>query len=189
MAHIVIVHGWSGSPEANWFGWLRDTLVADGHAVHMPQMPQEDFPQVATWTRAIAAVVPAPDQQTFFVGHSLGNMAILRYIQSLPYDARVGGMLLVASYARPIGIPFLDQFLADPVDYAKVKTIVGATTLIASDNDPYVPLAASRDMAQALAADLRIISGAGHINDVSGYTQLEEGYAILRTMMRNGVKK
>lgn len=186
MMHVVIVHGWSGSPEANWFGWMRDALTVQGIAAHVPQMPKEDTPQVATWTAALAAAAKTPDDRTFFVGHSLGNMAILRYIQSLPQTARIGGVLLVAPYTQSIGIPFIDDFLADPVDYAKVKDIVQHIAVIASDNDPYVPLAMAQDVADVLGAQMHIIPDAGHINDVSGYTTLEDGLAVLQEMMGEG---
>lgn len=186
MTQVIIIHGWSGSPDANWFGWLRDALAAHNIAVCVPQMPAEDFPQVATWTAAIAAATKTPDDRTFFVGHSLGNMAILHYIQSLPQMARIGGVLLVAPYMHSIGIPFLDDFLADPVDYAKVKEIVQKIAVIASDNDPYVPLAMAQDVADALGAQMHIMPDAGHINDVSGYTTLEDGLAVLQEMMGEG---
>ncbi len=186
MTQVIIIHGWSGSPDANWFGWLRDALAAHNIAVCVPQMPAEDFPRVATWTAAIAAATKTPDDRTFFVGHSLGNMAILHYLQSLPATARIGGVLLVAPYMHSIGIPFLDDFLADPVDYAKVKEIVQKIAVIASDNDPYVPLAMAQDVADVLGAQMHIMPDAGHINDVSGYTTLEDGLAVLQEMMGEG---
>lgn len=43
---VFIIHGWSGSPEENWFPWLKKELENSGFEVHVPQIPDADNPEL-----------------------------------------------------------------------------------------------------------------------------------------------
>ena len=46
-------------------------------------MPHAELPKVAEWVMALKNAVGKLDKNTFFVGHSLGCVAVLRYIAVL----------------------------------------------------------------------------------------------------------
>lgn len=45
-------------------------------------------------------MVGVPDEQTYFVGHSLGCQAIARYLESLSESIKVGGVVFVAGFFK-----------------------------------------------------------------------------------------
>ena len=93
---VFIIHGWEGTPDSNWFPWLKNELEKKGFAVAAPQMPNAVCPKMGEWLAYLQKIVGKPDENTFFVGHSLGSIAILRYFESLPDQEKAGGAILRA---------------------------------------------------------------------------------------------
>lgn len=85
---VIIVHGWDGYPEEGWFPWLKQQLKARGFEVIVPQLPNADEPHIERWVPALSEAVGTPDEQMYFVGHSMGCQAIVRYLAALPADTR-----------------------------------------------------------------------------------------------------
>ena len=48
------------------------------------------------WVAEITKIVEAPDKDTYFIGHSIGCQAILRYLEKI--NSPVGGALFVAGW-------------------------------------------------------------------------------------------
>jgi hypothetical protein len=161
---VFIIHGWEGTPESNWFPWLKMELEKNHFQVTVPQMPHADYPLEEEWVSSITQIVGVPDEHTYFVGHSLGCIAILRYIESLPVKRKIGGIILVSGFVTSLAIPEIENFVDHPVDFEKIRLSVKHRILIHSDDDPYVPLSQGRYMEKMLDAQLHIIHQGGHLN-------------------------
>ena len=82
-----------------------------GHALLDPGAPRP-----GAWQAAVAAAVGAVDERTHLVGHSLGCVAVLRHLASLPGSWELGGLTLVAGFTGPLtALPVLDGYLAEGV--------------------------------------------------------------------------
>ncbi len=171
MKKVIIIHGWEGSPQANWFPWLKKELEAKGFIVGVPTMPNTMHPTLESWLAYLKKNTGEPDESTYFVGHSLGVITILRYLESLE-DKKVGGIVLVAGFPEPIGYEEIDNFFVKPLDYQRVKKTVDKIISIHSDNDPYVPLKNGAILKEKLGAELITIPNAGHFNAEDGFTEL-----------------
>jgi predicted alpha/beta hydrolase family esterase len=169
LKRVFIIHGWEGTPDSNWFPWLKRELGEYGFEVAVPQMPNANFPKMEEWMAYLRKIVGKPDENTFFVGHSLGTIAILRYFESLSEREKVGGAILVAAFSESIGIEVLENFFATPLDYEKIKKVTGKIVVINSDNDPYVPLAQGEALRDELGAKLIIVPNGQHLNAGNGY--------------------
>jgi len=169
---IYIIHGWEGSPESNWFPWLRRELEKRGFEVTIPEMPNADHPVFSEWLEHMQKVVKNPDQNTFLVGHSLGVIAILKFLEALAPDRKIGGAVLVAGFPEPIGYKELDSFFASPLKYKKIKQAAGRFAAINSDDDPYVPLRNGEILEEKLGAELTIFPKGSHLNQGAGFTKL-----------------
>jgi predicted alpha/beta hydrolase family esterase len=170
---VLIVHGYESSPDANWFPWLQTALEAEGIAVTVVPLPDPDEPDKAAWENAVNAALGVPDAATVVVAHSLGAVTALRVLATLPEPWELGGLVLVAGFAEPLeALPELDGFLAPDVDVERVAGSIRERTVIRSDTDPFVPQAASDDLARRLGARLQVHPGAGHFMADDGVTRL-----------------
>jgi hypothetical protein len=91
---VFVVHGYQAAPDRHWFPWLAEQLAADGFAVTVVALPDSETPVVRAWSETLAAAVGKVDAQTWFVGHSLGCITVLRYLGGLAGgSAGLGPML------------------------------------------------------------------------------------------------
>ncbi len=80
---IFIIHGWDGNPNEAWLGWLQDELKKKNIEVFAPQMPNTHKPKIKEWVSFLFDLVGEPDEQTFFIGHSIGCQTIMRYLEKI----------------------------------------------------------------------------------------------------------
>ena len=170
---IIIVHGWGGSPTADWIGWATETFQAKDYEVIDPEMPDTDNPVIKKWVEHLKSVVGTVDENTYFIGHSIGCQTIIRFLETA--DAKVGGAIFVAGWfnltnqdeeEKVIAKPWIET----PIDYAKVKVNLTSSVAILSDNDPYVPYEETkRNFEIRLGSEVVTIPGAGHITSGDGF--------------------
>lgn len=136
---VFIIHGWEGSPKTGWKPWLKTKLEKLGFKVFAPQMPNASHPKMKEWINHLTKIVGLPDKDCYFIGHSLGCITILRYLESLK-ECQIGGAVLVAGFTSNLGYEELESFFTKPVDWASMKAHCKKFVAIHSDNDPYVSL-------------------------------------------------
>lgn len=170
---VFIIHGWGGSPDANWFPWLKEELEKKDFEVIVPQMPNADFPMEGEWIKKMHSTISDPNSNVILVGHSLGVISILRYLESLSEEVNVGGAILVAGFSESLGtISEIENFFTTSVNYEKVKSCCKKFIVISSDDDPYVPTEKGKLLYDKLDAKFILLNGAGHINMGTGYLKL-----------------
>ena len=183
MRRVFIIHGWAASPSENWFPWLKRTLESMGYEVQVPVMPSSEEPRIDAWVSTIANLVGKADEDTYFIGHSMGCAAIVRYLQTLPDKISIGGAVFVAGFFFPLtppggswndkpGAKTNEHWATTPIDFNKVKTHLKRSIAIFSDNDPWVPLQNKDIFSTELGSDVVIEHNAGHLNDKAGFREL-----------------
>lgn len=182
MKHAILVHGFQGKPMAGWRPWMRRELEARGWKVSVPAMPTPDKPRLEEWVAVIEKEVGKGGNGCFLIGHSLGCIAILRYLEVCKED--VAGTLLVAGFVEKLGDGFeaIDNFVSAPLDAKKVAAACPKIFAIFSDNDPYVPLSQERVMRERLGANTKILHARGHFSSSEGTTELPEALDALLGM-------
>lgn len=136
----VLIHGWEGYPEEGWRPWLRDELASQGFDVIVPAMPDTEKPVMDAWVGYLKTLVGSPSEHHYFVGHSLGCITILRFLESLQAGQKVGGVVLVAGFTSNLGFDALDSFFHTKIDWKKIKSHCNKFTVIHSTDDPYVSI-------------------------------------------------
>ncbi len=168
----ILIHGFQGSPLHGWRPWLKEELEALSWSVSIPAMPHADSPLCNEWVQTISKTVGTPDASCALVGHSLGCMAILRYLESLPAPARLGPVILVAGFGHDIGNPALASFCTPPLDFTAIRPHASRFVALHSDNDPFIPLSEGHYLQKQLGAELIVQKGMGHFSSSEGTTKL-----------------
>ena len=181
---VFIIHGLDGKPQGNWFPWLKTELEKLGVEVIIPAMPNPSKPVLSEWLKKLNDVIGTPDKQTYFVGHSLGAIAIFRYLATLPQGVKPGGVISVAGFSETLGNKTVTSFFEKPLDYHLVKRNVTSIVIIQSDNDPYVPVTYGEMMKNTLGGKLLTIKSGGHLNTTSGHLQLPVVLDQLKEIMK-----
>lgn len=178
---VFIIHGWEGNPSNNWFPWLKRKLEKENFFVEALTMPDAMHPTLNSWLSYLQETIKDADKNTFLVGHSLGVIAILRFLEALKPNEKIGGAVLVAGFPEPIAYDELNSFFSKPLDYEKIKSSANAFIAIHSSNDPYIPLKNGVILQDTLGAKLIVIENAGHLNTSYGFTELPAAFdALLR---------
>ncbi len=169
---VFIIHGWEGTPESNWFPWLKEQLESRGFEPIVPIMPNTNNPVSSEWLAYLKKVVGKADRNTYLIGHSLGVIAILKFLESIPPEQKIGGAVLVAGFSESLGIPETESFFTESLDHEKVKESAGKFIAINSDNDPYVPLKKGEILRDKLGAEFIVVPKGSHLNEGAGFTKL-----------------
>ncbi|MBI5466830.1 MAG: alpha/beta hydrolase [Candidatus Kerfeldbacteria bacterium] len=191
MKRVFIIHGWSDSPLGGWFPWLKKELMTRGYEVHVPAMPDADHPAIDTWVPFLRHAVGQSDNETYFVGHSIGCQTIMRYLETLPADTVVGGVVLVGGWvtlkpealeddeAVAIGGPWLQRPLHWPIIRARAQQF----TAIMSDDDQFVPLDDKDVFQRELGAKMIIEHHKKHMSGDDGVTILASALRAVEEMV------
>ena len=172
MKRAFLIHGWEGHPEEGWRPWLRSELEKRGFTVSVPAMPDTENPKMDAWVNHLSKTVGAPDRDCYLIGHSLGCIAILRYLETLKEGQSVGGAVLVAGFSDNLGFKELGTFFTEPIDWDRIKPRCGRFVAIHSDNDPYVPLKHGGIFREKLGADVILEHDMKHFSGDEGITGL-----------------
>lgn len=179
MKRIFIIHGWTGKPNQHWMPWLEHELKEKGFEVHQPEMPETDNPKIDLWIPYLKEQVGIADKNTYFVGHSIGCLAILRYLEK--YNEKIGGAVLVApwvtlnpeSFAAPEDKEVVDSWTTGYFDWVKLKNLCPHFISLLSKDDPDVPFEENKPIFENLGK-LIIKEDKGHFTSEKGVNELPE---------------
>ena len=95
MNKIYVVHCWDGNKNDGWYPWLDKELSDSENAVYRFNMPNTANPKIDEWVSFLDKQVDSLDENTYFIGHSIGCQTIMRYLQTKEVG-KIGGILFVA---------------------------------------------------------------------------------------------
>jgi uncharacterized protein len=176
---VIVVHGWSGDVSKGWFPWLKKTLEGQGFDVTMEKMPNPEKPEIDVWIERLKRISGKINEQTYFIGHSIGCQTIIRMLEKHESE-KVGGAVFLAGWfdlkentytenpksekeSRKIAAPWITK----DIDFTKVQSKFppGTVTAIFSDDDPYVDLNNAETFKKWLDARVIIENGKGHYSE------------------------
>ena len=178
MKRVFVIHGWDGFPEEAWFPWIKKELEAKGYKVFIPLMPNKSKPTIKSWVSTLKKLVKDPDENIHFIGHSIGCQTILRFLETLPEETKVGKCIFVAGWFNLVGLETKEEKnIAKPwintnIDFENVKNKAKKFIAIFSDDDPFVPLGDTTIFEEKLGAEVIVESGKGHFNNESDITEI-----------------
>lgn len=165
---VVIVHCWEGYPDYCWYPQTKKELEEKGFKVLVPEMPETDLPKLSAWLPKLQEVIGTPDENLYLVGHSAGAITIMRFLENLSDNQKVGGIVFVAGFTDDLGYKELSNFFEKPIDFEKIRQRAKHFVAIHSDNDPYVDVKFGDIFREKLGAEVVIKNNMGHFSGEVG---------------------
>ena len=181
MKRAFIVHRWDGTPKNDWYPWLKRELEKKGFKVEVPAMPNTFDPKINDWVNHLKKVVGKLDNETYFIGHSIGSQTIMRFLEKEDYNGKIGKMIFVAGWFKldnlegkeveAIANPWIDT----PIDFNKIKQKIPKLTVFLSTNEPYGFVEEnSKIFKEKLNAKVILEKDKGHFTEDDGVSELPE---------------
>lgn len=175
MKKVYLIHGWGGSSSSEgWFGWLKGELNKKGIKLISFNMPNTNTPRIEEWVGFLRDNVKDLDRETYFIGHSIGCQAVLRYLADLNFKVKVSGAVFVAPWMEldintineegEESVRIAKPWMETPINFNKIKKHTNNFLCILSDNDPYVPLSNKEFFEKSLGAKTIIKHNEEHFN-------------------------
>ncbi|MDD5165731.1 MAG: class I tRNA ligase family protein [Candidatus Pacebacteria bacterium] len=150
---FVLIHGYKGSPEQDFFPWLKKELEKRGHEVQVPALPNPENPKESEQVDYVINNCTI-DENTVIVAHSLGGVVAQKALMKL--NKQISGLVLVGTAITP-GFSkesksrlFHKNFTWD-FDYVRINKLAQGRVAILSDTKEIHRGAFLKDMAGKLS--------------------------------------
>ncbi|HEY6915044.1 MAG TPA: alpha/beta hydrolase [Paludibacter sp.] len=140
---IYLIPRWAGTIHSDWYDWLH-TVIKTKYQIEIIrlEMPNWDQPDINESIVYMNEHVKDIDSQTYFIGHSVGCQAVLRFLnQQLKSkkNLHIGGFLFVAGWFtvdNPWSTlkPWMDT---SGINLSLIREQTNFRQVVLSDNDPF----------------------------------------------------
>ncbi len=187
MSYVLIHHGWTNTRQPDhWQRNLANALRLQGHHVSYVQYPQTEQPVFADWSALLGAELEhlvelrelsGGTGELILIGHSLGCVNIMKSALEglLRPELRANRTLFVA----PAGQGKLDAVATFKFGFesdtaatelrAALAEAAGAVTLVASNDDVWLPKGIRAEYGETLDLAPVIIEGGKHLSLQDGW--------------------
>ncbi|MEK7178274.1 MAG: alpha/beta hydrolase [Patescibacteria group bacterium] len=189
---VFIIHGWDGYPEEGCFPWFKKELENHGFAVYNPAMPEPLKPKIDVWVSFLKEQIGVPDEDTILFGHSIGAQTILRYLETLNDNEKIGRAVFLAgwvhltdeAYETEEDSQIAKPWLETPLNWDKIKSRANKFVAIFSDNDMIIPFSDSEIFKEKLNAKIIIEHQKGHFSGSDGIKELPSALSAIIDILK-----
>ena len=176
---VYLIHRWGGDSESDWYGWAKKELEKKGIPVGVFDMPDTDNPKIEKWVKYLEENIKDVDEQTYFIGHSIGCQTILRYLEKLHKHKRIAGCVFVAPWFNLINLEADELKIAHPwintkIDFGRVLDHCNKFLAIFSNNDPSVHIDEAVKFKDNLSAKIIVKKNEEHFNETKKIPEILE---------------
>ena len=192
MKKIYLVHCWDGTSSDGWYPWLEEKINDKNVNLNRFDMPNTANPKIDEWVYYLNNKVDLLNEETYFIGHSIGCQTILRYLETKEIT-KIGGILFVAPWLDLLTEAIEDEdsyntaqpWINTPIDFEKIKRFTNNISCIFSDNDYFVSLEQEKEFRNKLNAKTVIVNNKGHISQDDDVYELQEILDLTQKMLKN----
>lgn len=177
-SNYLLVHGSFGSPFSNWIPYLRKEIEYKNLEVYTPDFPTGvGYQNYENWSKLLKTYVDANiiNENTIIFAHSIAPIFICKFL--VENKIRVKRLVLVCGFNNYLGIDKDYDTVNESMYFnnlSDIKNYCSDIVCFYSDNDPYVKYEAEKEFADTITDNHIMISGGGHLNSESGYTEFAE---------------
>jgi len=173
MKRVYLIHGWHGSSENDLFSWLSEELTKKGFEVKTFDMPNSFHPKIEEWVDFLHKEISNEemDENTYFVGHSIGAQTIMRFLEKSHKHKKIGGCVFIAGWFKlvdlePEELEIAHPWQETPIDFERVLDHCNNFLAIFSKDDKNVHIEEADKFKENLGAKIIIKENMGHFNKI-----------------------
>lgn len=171
MKKVLLIHGFEGSKESNWFPWLEGQLSQFQYEVVNKTLPNPKNPNFEETMQFLEEATKDFQAHDSVVGHSLGGFFALKLAETLELDrlfvvAPAVGVLPYARYRKlwpNSDVDAVERVLEHPVDMSKIRA--AHKVAVFSDDDHLIPIESANEFDDSWR--VLKLSGFGHFQEKS----------------------
>lgn len=190
MKKIYLVHCWDGKSSDGWYPWLAEKISDENVDLIRFDMPNTACPKIDEWVGTLNSKVDFLNDETYFIGHSIGCQTILRYLETKEIT-KIGGILFVAPWLDLLPEAIEDEesyntaqpWINTPIDFEKIKQFTNNINCIFSDDDYFVSIEQEKEFKNKLNAKTKIVNNKGHISQDDNVYELQEILDLSKMML------
>ena len=167
--HLYLVHGYTASSASNWYPSFKKQMHSKDMEVIVLNMPNSNEPKFNEWMNHLEESINVHDEDTIFIGHSLGCIAILNYLNKNRISRSIKGLFLISGFLENTPIPELSEFIKYDLDYSYLIGLTHNSVVVSAKDDDIVPFHYSKEMAEKLSARLILLDNGKHFIDRDNY--------------------
>jgi predicted alpha/beta hydrolase family esterase len=176
-----IIHRWDANPNMDWYPWLKKELEKKGFKVEIPEMPNTSEPIIDSWVSHLKKIIGRLDEETYFIAHSIGCQAVMRFLEKENYEGKIGKIIFVAGWFKLDNLEgeevkaIANPWINTPIEFNKVKSKLSDLTVFLSSNEPYGCIEENaKTFKEKLGAKVIIKKDKGHFTEDDGLKKLPE---------------
>lgn len=163
--NALILHGTGGSPDDNWFQWLKNQLAWRGYEVSAPQLPGADRPNLDAYWSALCDF--DFNEKTLIIGHSSGATAALGLLQRLASTVVVDHVITVAGFPWDKGYN-CEELFEEPFHWDVIRAHASRFSVVWSPDDPHVDAEQTEALANELGVEPVVLEDMAHFSISTG---------------------
>ena len=181
MKKIYLVHCWDGTSSDGWYPWLAERISDKNVDLIRFDMPNTACPKIDEWVGTLNSKVDFLNDETYFIGHSIGCQTILRYLETKKIT-KIGGILFVAPWLDLLPEAIEDEesyntaqpWINTPIDFLFIIQFTSNINCIFSNDDYFVSIEQEKEFRNKLNAKTIIVNNKGHISQDDNVYELQE---------------
>lgn len=134
-------------------------------------MPNTDHPEESEWVAELRSTIgETGGDDIYLIGHSLGCITILKYLETLRDDQKIKACVFVAGFTRRFRgySGGHESFFTKALDMEHIKTRVDTIIAIQSEDDSNVGFEELKEFEDKLGARTIAVTGMGHFGSADG---------------------
>lgn len=168
---FVLVHGYGGAGDSNYFPSLKAYLESLGHTVVSPTLPNTDKPNIDEQVSFLEKLVTL-DSDTVILGHSLGGPVVTKWL--LKTKQRVAKVV----FSDAVLVPEFNDTVRPDVEVAtdwstvkpeSIKDLADEFVVVVDQNYPIIKKEHGEELAKVL--DARLVKGNSNLPHFNGVVE------------------
>ncbi|HLD02987.1 MAG TPA: alpha/beta hydrolase [Candidatus Nanoarchaeia archaeon] len=181
MTRAIIIHGTESNPDQHWFPWLKKELEKLKIEVIVPKFPTPKGQNFDNWMSVMQPHIRKIDRDTILIGHSVGVAFLLGIVEK--FNLKPKALFSVAGFVGSLWDekydPLCETFTQRNFNWEKLEKSFGKVFVYQSEDDPYLPMEKSYDLAYKLNGEQKNLNKLGHINQKKFEELLKDIKSIL----------